>query len=108
MAKIDLSQRDRHAIKWHLNGITTKDRVEDRALDRIWKALKLDDIVTPANADTNTLDVTPVMYDEMTSADRDLLIEWMGRPKLGVMSRLLRGIDDRLLKARDGEPNENK
>ncbi|HEV3059693.1 MAG TPA: hypothetical protein VGY48_15690 [Vicinamibacterales bacterium] len=103
MAKIDLSQRDRHALKWHLNGIRTKDRVEDKALDRVWKALKLDDIVTKSDADPATLDITPVTYDELTSADRDQLIEWMNAPKLGIMSRLLRAIDERLITSRDGD-----
>lgn len=101
MSKIDLSYRDRHALKWHLNGITSKGREDDRKLDRLWDALKLDVVTTKPNVDSDTLDVTPATY-ELTKAERDDLIDWLNTPKMGAMSRLVHDIDRRLLKARDG------
>jgi hypothetical protein len=101
MSRLDLSYRERHGLKWHLNGITTKGREEDRKLDHLWEALKLDAVTTKSNIDPETLDVTPVTY-ELSKAERDDLIEWLNTPKLGAMSRILSAIDKRLLKARDG------
>lgn len=107
MANFDLSPRDRHALKWHLNGVRVNDRVEGRRLDRIWAALRLDDVAT-------TQDVPPEKISAVTTAyplgdeERDQLITWLDTPRLGVMSRLLSAIDRMLLKSRDGEADAAK
>lgn len=104
MPRFDFSLRDRHSLKWHLNSLTIRDRAEDKNLDKVWTALKLDDIITKPNTDPDALDVAKVPY-ELTVDERDHLITWLDQPKMGAMSRLLRDVDKALLKSRDEEPS---
>jgi hypothetical protein len=101
MAKIDLSLRDRHGIKWHLN-IQQFDRAEGRRLDKVFDALKLDNVTTTQQADPATLDVALVEY-ELTSDERDFLIDNLQKPAMGYIKRLLSPIERALIKSRDGE-----
>jgi hypothetical protein len=101
MPKIDLSQRERHAIKWHLNTIQYPTHADRKKLDSVWEALKLDNLPTKQNQDPDLLDVTPISYD-LTSTQRDYLIEWLNHPMLGIMGRLISGAEGRLIKSRDG------
>jgi hypothetical protein len=101
MAKIDLSLRERHAIKWHLNTIQFPTHAERKKLDSVWEALKLDNFSTKQNQDPDTIDVAPVSY-ELSSTQRDYLIEWLNAPMLGIMGRLISAAEARLIKSRDG------
>lgn len=102
MAKVDLSLRDRHALKWHLNGLKLGGRDDSKKLDRIWEALKLDLVTSGPNQDPASIDIAPVTYD-LQSVDRDGLIDWLNTPMMGSMSRLLIAVDRQLIKTRDGE-----
>lgn len=101
MAKIELSLRDRHGIKWHLN-VQQFDRAEGRRLDKIFDALKLDSVTTGQNIDPSTIDVTPATY-EITDDDRDFLIDNLQKQALGFMKRLLGPIERALIKMRDSQ-----
>lgn len=101
MAKIDLSLRDRHGIKWHLN-LQQFDRGEGRRLDRVFDALKLDNVTTAQQADPSIMDVALVSY-EITDDERDFLIENVQKTALGYMKRLLGPIERTLIKMRDSQ-----
>jgi hypothetical protein len=95
MPTFDFSVRDRHALKWHFLSITVRDRNEDKALDKIWTALRLDEVASKATTDPDSLDATKAPY-EMSADDRDALIGFLDQPKMGGMSRLLREVDKML------------
>lgn len=110
MAKITLSERDRAAISFRLNGVSVTDHNARRAVDRMFDSLKLDEL--PGDSLVRINDARPqnwaegtVTYD-LTSEQRDRLIEWLSpsqaAPLAGFLARILGAISDTLIAARDG------
>ena len=99
-----LSERERWGLKWHLNALPQNDRVSRRRLDRVWDALKLDDPLPPVNAPIDSVDAAETFPVELTSDERDALIDWLDKPMNGALARVLSALDRRLVKSRDGGP----
>jgi hypothetical protein len=98
---LHLSARERHAIKWHLNARDPSGHEERRYIDRVWSALALDDVATDGKADVFAIDDDTRSPYQITAEERDALIYWLGLPKRGVMSRMLRRLDQQLARDTD-------
>jgi hypothetical protein len=61
---------NRDALKWHFFGLTLQDRAEDKLLDKVWAALRLDEISSKSTTDPDSLDMSKVPY-ELTPDERD-------------------------------------
>lgn len=107
MAKIDLTDRERFALFVQLNSMQVKDRAEGRRLDKVWVALNLDAVAETARRGANSdgsFDHEARATYELTSDQRDSLIEYLDKPMTGGMARLIVRIGDELLRSRDGAP----
>lgn len=75
-------------------------------MDRIWTALHLDDAGDRAAEALNNANFPWSLEQkeyEITSDQRDQLIEWLNHPMTNFISRILGPVYDALEKSRDGE-----
>jgi hypothetical protein len=107
MATIQLSDRDRFAIYVHLNVQALTNHAEQRRMSRLWTVLDLDPIAAicePRKDPVRTTEFSEEKKDyDITSDQRDYLIELLGRIMGAGLSRLLLPISMALMKSRDGE-----
>lgn len=100
-----LSPRDRFSLYAHLNPLPVSGRQEQRRMDRLWSALKLDEIddICASQPETRSSQFTLQKQEyEITSDQCDYLIDALDRPMTAAMSRMLLPIGEALLKSRDG------
>ena len=105
MTKVTLSGRDRFSLYAHLNLLPVTGRQEQRATDRLWASLKLDDIgnICGSQKETRSTDFSTEKHEyELTSDQRDYLIDAFEKPMTAALSRLLFPIAETLRKSRDG------
>jgi|HubBroStandDraft_5_1064220.scaffolds.fasta_scaffold135908_2 hypothetical protein len=105
MTKVTLSARDRFSLYAHLNVLPVTGRQEQRQADRLWTSLKLDEIGNICNSqkETRSSDFSNDKQDyEVTSDQRDYLIDAFEKPMTMSLSRLLFPIAEALRKSRDG------
>jgi hypothetical protein len=115
MAKITLNERARVGLTYRLAGVNQPDIPTRRKVDRVWDALKLDELSADALAKGNLAGAvwagSDVTY-EITSEMRDYLIEWLTpterHPMNGFQGRILGPIYDELKEARDGKTVEEE
>ena len=109
MASTSLTERERFVLFWVLNDSPVSGgRAEVRKLDRLWSALKLDEVAALSlkrtQATAEMLDHDTRRDFELTSEQRDHLIAYCDTPALqGWAARLLYRLAGELMKARDGE-----
>jgi hypothetical protein len=106
MARIDLSPRERFSIFILLNPMSVPNRAEGRKLDRVWTAINLDEIVELARKGSTTETAfaeDPSVEYQLTSDERDSLIDYLDRQMTGGMARILVKVGNELIRSRDGE-----
>jgi hypothetical protein len=111
MARVTLTERSHYAVAARLTGTTVPDTLTRRRMDRMFVALKIDDLPRDFMLKLNNLaaewDKTPKEFP-LTSDQRDDLISWLEptpqAPLTGLMSRWLGAVYDELKDARDGSP----
>lgn len=110
MAKGTTTERERYILFQLLAAQQPANRMERKRNDRIWDALGLDGVAIkragfppdrpPA---VETFDSEHVAEYEITSEQRDFLIDLLDKPGLTQSgARWLRRFDDELVKGRDG------
>lgn len=103
MAKLELTQKERVFIRAHVNTRPLTTTLERRRADKLWDAIKLDDLPDSATVESLGKDIAEY---EGTSDDRDLLIEWLTPTdrftQTTQLARVVGPALDRLTKARDG------
>lgn len=115
MATMNLSDRERYAIYLVVNTMNHPDRASRKRWDRVWDKLKLDDIARTAPNQNmfipqNFSDESPIPPFEISSEERDMLISSVcGAAGLSTaVGRLLNRAEAEMVKARDGEANQDK
>lgn len=108
MAKLQLSDRERWAMFVHLNGLPVQGRSEHRKVDRLWTTLSLDAIAMACEAKREGVRATDWDHEvrtefELTSDQRDYLIDALEKPMGSGLSRILFPIEELLVKSRDGD-----
>jgi hypothetical protein len=108
VANLQATERERFALHALLRGLEPKDRAERRNWDAVWDAFKLDEIneqLAAAGAKglgANEFNGEAMTDHEITSHQRDMLINKLDTSFPLPLGRLLRRFDADLLKSRDG------
>lgn len=101
MARITTTEQQRYALFTLLNPMTHATRAERKKVDTLWDALKLDDVANKAVG--TPIDTKETREDEITSDQRDLIIEILSRPGITTgIGRVLNPVEKELIRSRDG------
>lgn len=104
MAKGMVSDRQKFALYLVLNPMQHNTRAERKRVDKFWDDIGLEEIAKRAEKSVNALDFSPDAHEvEMTSDNRDLIIEICSRPGINTaIGRILNPLEQELIKGRDG------
>lgn len=116
MARANATERDRWVLYQMMNGNSPGSRAERLKMDRLWAALKLDEVAAKVEQYPPQSVLDPKLFDhdarveyEVTSDQRDVLIEFLGKPGLTMSGhRIVRELETDLIKARDGDAAAGK
>jgi hypothetical protein len=111
MAKISATERERWVLFQLIDPMNHQGKAERKKWDRIFEALRLGEIAEKLEVYAPGVQVDARIFDnvdeadlELTSDQRDAVIELLERPGLTTRGgRLLRRFEQAIIKGRDGE-----
>jgi hypothetical protein len=111
VAKISATERERYVLFQLINPMNHAGKAERRKWERIFDALRLDDIADKVGAYAPGIQVDPRIFDaveqleiELTSDQRDAVIGLLEGPGLTTSGgRMMRRFETEIIKGRDGE-----
>lgn len=111
MAKVTATERERWVLYQVLNPMGHANRAERRKVDRIWDALRLDEIGDKTQLYAPGAQIDPRIFSaeepatfELTSDQRDYVIDLLDKPGLTTSGgRMLRRFEAEIIKGRDGD-----